>query len=282
MPEEQKPNRRRAAIVTVVFLSVIGCIIYFLRVEHGYLRWRFVGGNEELIAPALETGDISTDQVVALVNWGATWEVRLQALRAVGTSSRFERPLSDSAVRAITECARDMPTDQFEREHASWLVARIALRSSRVELAPVLRTVAADPSPGVRAIVAFAFNEDGPEWALPVLGALLSDADPGVRGKPVCAVTDLHRKGVDTSSLLPRVRAMLQSGAEVETVRLSALWVLFRCGQLGEEQITSYLNDPQAKVAVAARRLRDRLRSEDEGGEGVAPDPGAAETPSPD
>jgi len=102
-------------------------------------------------------------------------------------------------------------------------------------------------------------------------------------GGAVWAIMGFHRKGVDTSSLLPRVRAMLQSGTEVEAVRLSALWTLFRCGQLGEEQIAPLLNDPQAKVAVAAGRLLDRLRSADnDGGERVAPDPGAEQTPSSD
>lgn len=284
MPGEEKTSRRRAVIVTAVFLCLLGSIIYYLRVEHGYLRWRFIGGDEELIGPALETGDISTDQVVALVNSGATWEVRVEALRTVGESSRFERPLSDSAVRAITQFLADnLPTGQFERGQACDLVAGIALRSSRVELAPVLRTVAADPRQHVRLRVAIAFNNGGPDWAVPVLGALLSDSDPEVRGEAVSSVAEFHRRCVVISSLLPRVRAMLESGREDEWVRVEALFTLFQCGQLGEEQIARFLNDPQAKVAVAAGRLRDRLRSAGkDDGKRAAPNPGAEQTPSSD
>ncbi len=283
MPEEQKTNRRRAVIVTAVFLCVLGSIIYYLRVEHCYLKWRFVGGDEQLIESALEVGDISTDRVIALVNSGATWEVRLQALQIVGTSSRFERPLSDSAVRAIIEFAHDLPADPRMRHEASAAIARAACGGSRVELLPVLKMLAADPSPRVRVNVASALCYGGPAWAVPVLAVLLSDADAEVRGGAAWAVADFHSKGVDTSSLLPRVRAMLQSGTEVEAVRHIALWTLFQCGQLGEEQIARFLNDPQAKVAVAARRLLDRLRSEgNDGGEGVAPNSGAEQTPSSD
>ncbi|MHC4199139.1 MAG: HEAT repeat domain-containing protein [Planctomycetota bacterium] len=283
MPEEQKMNRRRAVIVTAVFLCLLGGIIYYLRVEHCYLKWRFVGGDEQLIESALEVGDISADRVVALVNSGATREVRLQALRTVSTSSRFEPPLSDSAVHAITKLAQDMPTDQYERALVSLSVARIALRSSRVELAPVLRTVAADPSPHVRLHVAIALSDGGPDWAVPVVGALLSDTDPEVRSGAVSSIAGFHRGGITISSLLPRVRAMLRSSTEAEKVRVMALWTLFRCGQLREEQIAPFLDDPQAKVAAAARRLRERLRSEgNDGGEAVAPDPGAEQTSSSD
>lgn len=283
MPEGEKPNRRRAAIFAVVFLSVLGCIIYFLRVEHCYLKWRFVGGDEQLIESALEVGDISADRVVALVNSGATRKVRLQALRTVSTSSRFEPPLSDSAVRAITEFAQDMPTDQYERALASLSVARVTLRSSRVELAPVLRTVAADPSRRVRLHVAIELNAGGPEWALPVIGTLLSDSDPEVRDEAVSGVAEFHERGIPISSLLPRVRAMLRSNTEVEAVRLSAMWTLFQCGQLREEQIARFLNDPHSRVGAAARRLLGRLRSAaDDDGVRAAPGPGAEQTPSSD
>lgn len=261
MPQDEKPRPRRASIISLVLFSLIAGFVWYVRSDYGYLKWRFVGGEEELIGHALETEDISTGQVVALVNSGATYEVRFEALRTVGESPKFKRPLSDSAVLAIARFAHDLPTDLSRREDASAAIARIALRSSRAEVRTLLRAVAADPSPSVRLLVALEMASGGPEWAVACLRPLLTDSDPEVRGAAVSVVDGSHRRGVRVSSLLPTVRAMLQSSTETEAVRLQALWTLFLCGQLGEEQITPYLTDAHRSVAVAAKRLRDRMRS---------------------
>ena len=254
---------------------LVGCVIVYLRAEHNYLKWRFVGGEEELIGHALETENISSGQVVALVNSGATCDVRLEALRTVGESSKFERPLSGSAVLAIGKFARDLPTDPVKRQEASAAIARIALGSSRAEVQALLNAVAADPSPAVRFHVALELTSGGPEWAVAALLRLLADTDPRIRGAAVSGVAAFHRRGAMVTSLLPSVRAMLRSSTEAEAVRLQALWTLFLCGQLNEEQITPYLADTHGSVSVAAKRLRDRMRSTGNGdGERLPPNPG--------
>jgi hypothetical protein len=157
-PEEAQPNRRRAVVACSVFAVVLAGTIYLLRTNLAYLKWRFIGSEPELISDALETGAISPDQVVALVNSGATYEVRLKALRTMGSSPSHPAPFGDHMVEAIRGFAADLPEHPTTKRHAVSSLVRVVSNSQRRELIDVLEAIAADPDFLVRSSVCHAFD----------------------------------------------------------------------------------------------------------------------------
>jgi hypothetical protein len=287
-PDAPKPSRRRAVVVCAVFAVVLAATIYLLRTNLAYLKWRFIGREHELIYDALETGAISADQVVKLVNSGATAEVRSAALGAVAASSRIQPPYDDRIVTAIELFAADLPEAENGKWGAAHAVVAAVRRTRQSALMPVLKTLAGDtdpevrmcvagvlggdadlseesralvrmlakdPHPAVRVSIARAlYRKDAPDWTVPILRRLLEDADAQVRESATIAAHSCRRED-GANPFSSRLREMLDSPTEDEDVRDAALGVLCHGGALGDEDLAALANDPQERVAETAKRL---------------------------
>ena len=159
-PEAPKPNRRRGVIFSTVFALVLGGIIYSLWTNHAYLKWRFIGGEVDLMDDCFETGYLTPDQVVTLVNSGATIEVRSTALWLISGSEKFESPWNDTIAKAIRRFAADLPEDGSERLRAAHAIAWAVAKSRRPELGEVLEAFAAHPDRNMRSRVANVFWDE--------------------------------------------------------------------------------------------------------------------------
>jgi len=288
MPEQPKPNRRRAVVVTTVFALVLGCIFYYLWRNHAYLKWRFVGSEPGLMSHALETGYITPEQVVTLVNSGATFEVRVSALRTLCVSEKFEVPYDDRVVESISTFAANLPEDPMGVCSVASLLAIVVSRSERPELLGVLEPLSAHPVVFVRRAVLSAFRGEwslgekgrailsrlasdqdshvrgevadalvagpGPEWAVDILRGLLHDADAQVRCSAVFAVASF-RQADGTNPFAARVREILDSPDEDGEVRAAALCFLFHKGHLGDNELATLANNHQKRVAETAKLL---------------------------
>ena len=310
-PETAKPNRRRAIVACSVFAVVLAGTIYLLRTNLAYLKWRFIGSEPEVIYDALETGAISPGQVVALVNSGPTYEVRSEALQAIGGSRSFAAPYDDRVVEAIQVFAAELPKDRCERIAATSVLSQIVRISGRPELIHVLETLSEDSDPNVRVAVVGAFHGEGGlgEKGQLLLRKLAADEEAMVRG----AVADvLDRDGLPvTRTPVPewampivrdlledpdagirrsavsatlgftdaegaplfakRLREILGSTGENEDLRDSALRVLFFGGTLDDDELAALADDPQERVARTANRFLAHRRAKREAERQITP-----------
>jgi len=293
-PDAPKPNRRRAVITCTVFALVLGGVIYYLWTNHAYLKWRFVGGEVKLMDDCLATGYLSPDQVVTLVNSGATTAVRIRALGLIGNTWKFKIPFDERLVEAIRTFAAELPGDESERVQGAHVVAMAIGRSGRSELVDVLgpfandgndavrssvptaffvdtdygdtdlgdegwmliKNLATDPAPDVRMRVLYSLTgERAPEWAEAVVLELLGDADAQVRRCAVGTAAMLLRKGKGAKLFPDRIRQILESPEEDVRVRSSALSALCRLQLIDDEKLSAMLSDPQERVAETAKEL---------------------------
>jgi len=291
IPDSPKPNRRRAVVVTTVFALILGCIIYYLWTNHAYLKWRFIGSEPGLMSHAFETGYITPEQVVTLVNSGATFKVRAEALATIGGSERFKAPYDDRIVDSIKAFAANLPEDPSEALSAASALVGALPRSKRPELIGVVSMLATHPMPFVRMSVVRVFRTDwglgkegatvlaklaadqnplvrmevaevlerhhAPEWAKGILRGLLDDTDARVRSIAVDAVPSF-RSADGRTLFAKRLRTMLDSSNEVERVRVAALVSLFRTGNIHSDELTALATDPHARVAMVAKRFLKR------------------------
>ena len=290
-PDAPKPNRRRAIIVCTIFAVVLGGIFYYLWTNHAYLKWRFIGSEPGLMSHALETGYITPDQVVTLVNSGATFEVRGEALATIACSEGFRAPYDDRIVDSIRAFAANLPEDPSEALSAANALVAALPRSKRPELIGVVSMLATHPIPFVRMSVVRVFRTDwglgkdgatilaklaadqdplvrmevaevlerhhAPEWAKGILRGLLDDSDDRVRSIAVDAVPSF-RSADGRTLFAKRLRTMLNSSDEVERVRVAALVSLFRTGNIHSDELAALANDPHARVAMVAKRFLKR------------------------
>jgi len=304
MPEEAKPNRRRAVVVTTVFALVLGSIIYYLWTNHAYLKWRYIGGEVKLMDDCLATGYLSPDQVVTLVNSGATAEVRIRALGLIGNTWKFKIPYSDRLVEAIRTFAAELPGDESGRARGGHAIAMAVGRSGRPDLVDVLEVLARNKDANVRISVTHAFfidtdygdtdlgdagwgilkkltadpsadvrmwslhclkGERAPEWAASVVLAGLKDTDAQVRRFALAVAARLLRKGKGGKLSPDLIRRILKSPTEDEDVRASALSALCYLKLVDDDMLTAMLDDPQKRVAGTAKdMLKERAEEREE------------------
>jgi hypothetical protein len=292
--ETTKPNRRRGVIFTTVFALVLGSIIYYLWTNHAYLKWRFVGGEVDLMDDCLATGYLSPGQVVTLINSGASRDIRDTALRLVGNSRKFDIPYNDRIVKAIRSFAAELPGEGYERGASAHTVALAIGRSGRSDLVDALGPLAGDENSDVRASVPAAFSigldyggtefgdegwelirklvvdpvprvrmqtlfsltgEDAPAWATAAVLTLLSDPDAQVRRFAVNVGARLLQRGKGAELLPTRIRQILDSPNEDELLRTTALSALCRLKLIDDDELASLADDPQQGVAVRAKEL---------------------------
>jgi HEAT repeat protein len=295
-PETPKPNRRRAVIVTTVFALVLGSIIYYLWTNNAYLKWRFVGGEEDFIQSTLDEGDITLDQIIALVGLGATPEVRRVALGVLEDSKTLNAPYDDRIVETIKRFAAGLPEDTRNRgmdaNSVTWLISK----SGRQELIEILEEFAADANPAVRASIAHAFSSDmnfgekgrtlvsrlvadqsplvraeaasalmscdhTTDWAVPIVRSLFDDADPRVRASSIEAAQIVLFGNHGEESFGPRLREMLDSPQEDAEVRMLALEILLGMRLIGDDDLLALTKDPTKRVAERAKKFIRILKS---------------------
>jgi HEAT repeat protein len=302
-PDAPKPNRRRAIVVTTVFALVLGSVTYYLWTNHAYLKWRFVGGEVELMDDCLETGYISAGQIIKLVNSGATSEIRVTALRLVGTSRGFKIPLGSSLVEAIRTFVAELSGSRSERAFAAHTAVMAIGRSGRSDVVDILellagdedalvrvqvtaafsslndygdsdlgdegwailKKLAADPSPDVRLMAVHTLaSKPTPEWAESVVLASLGDTDPRVRKYAVHTAASLLQDGKRAQLSVGLIRQILDSPTEDGNVRAWALRALYDLKLVDDDQLAAMLEDPQEPVVEEAKRLIKRRDEERE------------------
>jgi len=299
-PDTPKPNRRRAVVVTTVFAIVLGGIFYSLWTNHAYLKWRFIGGEVGLMDDCFATGYLSPDQVVTLVGYGATTEVRSTALWLVSGSENFESPWDNTIAQAIRRFAAKLPEDGTGRLRAAHAIAWAVAKSRRPELVEVLEAFAAHPAAEIRSQVAVAFWDESefdrrgwetllylylgsddafdrvrsamrsracerpPKWAAPVIHGLLHDADRSVTRSAVTAAGRIMGSGRDAELLSSRLREILDSPGENEWVRVSVLGVLYRNGKIKDEELAAFASCSSEHLAKEARKLIKMRQTEPE------------------
>lgn len=296
MPEETKPNRRRAVVFTSAFAVVLSGVIYYSWVNNAYLKWRFIGGEEEFMQSALDEGDITLDQIIALVGLGATHEVRRVALRALKDSKTLNAPYDDRIVETFKRFAAELPEDTRNRGMDATSVAWLISKSGRQELIEILEEFAADANPVVRASIAHAFSSDmnfdekgrtlviqlvtdqsplvrkeatfalmccdhTTDWAVPIIRSLFDDADPRVRASSIKAAQILLFSSHGEESFSPRLREMLDSPEEDAEVRALALVILLGMRLISDDDLLALTKDPTKSVAERAKKSIRILKS---------------------
>lgn len=267
-PDVPKPNRRRAVISITVFTIILGVIVHYLWTNNTYFKWRFVGGEVHMMRRALSKGYISPDQVVTLLNAGATDEVRLEALRVMGRSRRFGPPCADSVIAAVIEFAADMP--KLHPPQAAPAKALLELVSSFRHPGLAEKIVVMFVSHRDRKLRSHVHNwamdvmrrRDTSEWAETTLCNLLDNTNPEVRQVAVYGAYALRNGG--TGILLSRLRETLDSRKEKPGLRAMALKVLFRNGLIHDGQLATMANSRHKQIAEAAKGLIEKRPAERE------------------